>query len=123
MPKANLGWVWLRSKAGRWSYAQEGLLLMSPLAQTDTREGMISDLKLPVVGAGAGPVGLAAAIHLLERGLETVIVEAASEVAESARLGPRSPLLAVAPQCGQNSGPTARGRRLEASASRRPSDG
>ena len=32
--------------------------------------------ELPVVVIGAGPVGLAAAAHLLERGLETIVLEA-----------------------------------------------
>jgi NADPH-dependent 2,4-dienoyl-CoA reductase/sulfur reductase-like enzyme len=34
---------------------------------------------------GAGPVGLAAAAHALERGLEPVVLEAGSEVAHSVR--------------------------------------
>jgi NADPH-dependent 2,4-dienoyl-CoA reductase/sulfur reductase-like enzyme len=38
---------------------------------------------LPVVVVGAGPVGLAAASHLLERGLEPVVLEAGSEVGAS----------------------------------------
>src|SRR5205823_5258036 len=41
--------------------------------------------ELPVAVIGAGPVGLAAAAHLLERGLRPVILEAASEVAASVR--------------------------------------
>ncbi len=40
---------------------------------------------LPVVIVGAGPVGLAAAAHLLERGIEPLILEAAEEVASSPR--------------------------------------
>ena len=35
---------------------------------------------LPVVVIGAGPVGLAAAAHLLERGLEPLVVEAGDRV-------------------------------------------
>lgn len=40
---------------------------------------------LPVVVIGAGPVGLSAAVHLLDRGLEVLLVEAAVEVAASLR--------------------------------------
>lgn len=35
--------------------------------------------ELPVVVIGAGPVGLAAAAHLLERGLEPLVLEAGSQ--------------------------------------------
>jgi cation diffusion facilitator CzcD-associated flavoprotein CzcO len=35
---------------------------------------------LPVVVIGAGPVGLAAAAHLLDRGLEPLVLEAGSQV-------------------------------------------
>jgi hypothetical protein len=38
---------------------------------------------LPVVVIGAGPVGLAAAAHLLERGLEPLVLEAGSQVGAS----------------------------------------
>jgi hypothetical protein len=41
--------------------------------------------ELPVVVIGAGPVGLAAAARLLERGLEAVILEADDDVAASPR--------------------------------------
>lgn len=40
---------------------------------------------LPVVVAGAGPVGLAAAAHLLERGVDTLVLDAASDVGASPR--------------------------------------
>jgi thioredoxin reductase len=40
---------------------------------------------LPVAVIGAGPVGLAAAAHLLSRGLEPLILEAGSEVGASVR--------------------------------------
>jgi thioredoxin reductase len=41
----------------------------------------MSELQLPVVVVGAGPVGLAAAAHLLERGLEPLVLERGDEVA------------------------------------------
>jgi cation diffusion facilitator CzcD-associated flavoprotein CzcO len=37
------------------------------------------DMNLPVAVIGAGPIGLAAAAHLLERGLEPIIFEAGSD--------------------------------------------
>jgi glycine/D-amino acid oxidase-like deaminating enzyme len=40
---------------------------------------------LPVVVIGAGPVGLAAAAHLLEHGLEPLVLEAGDQVAASVR--------------------------------------
>jgi hypothetical protein len=40
---------------------------------------------LPVVVIGAGPVGLSAAVRLLQRGLEPLILEAAADVAASPR--------------------------------------
>ena len=40
---------------------------------------------LPVAVIGAGPVGLAAAAHLLSRGLEPLIFEAGDEVGASVR--------------------------------------
>ncbi|WP_249024683.1 FAD-dependent oxidoreductase, partial [Couchioplanes caeruleus] len=40
---------------------------------------------LPVVVIGAGPVGLAAAAHLHERGLPFLVLEAGDEVAASVR--------------------------------------
>ncbi|MER7083087.1 FAD-dependent oxidoreductase, partial [Saccharopolyspora kobensis] len=41
--------------------------------------------ELPVVVVGAGPIGLAAAAHLAERGFEPLVLEAASEVGASVR--------------------------------------
>ena len=41
----------------------------------------MSELQLPVVVIGAGPVGLAAAAHLLERGLEPLVLERGDDVA------------------------------------------
>ncbi|WP_432535806.1 FAD-dependent oxidoreductase [Kineococcus arenarius] len=41
--------------------------------------------RLPVVVVGAGPVGLAAAAHLLERGLEPLVLEAGDEVGAAVR--------------------------------------
>lgn len=46
---------------------------------------MNSSSELPVVVVGAGPVGLSAAVHLLERGIQTVVLEASGEVAASPR--------------------------------------
>ena len=40
---------------------------------------------LPVVVIGAGPVGLAAAANLLERGVETTVLEAGAKVADNFR--------------------------------------
>ncbi|GAA4426500.1 FAD-dependent oxidoreductase [Georgenia halophila] len=41
--------------------------------------------QLPVVVIGAGPVGLAAAAHLLERGLETLVLESGDRVGAAVR--------------------------------------
>lgn len=43
----------------------------------------MSDQQLPVIVIGAGPVGLAAATHLLERGLEPLVLERGDEVASN----------------------------------------
>jgi thioredoxin reductase len=42
---------------------------------------MKSDLKLPVAVIGAGPIGLAAAAHLLERGFSPVVFESGESIA------------------------------------------
>ncbi|WNV75382.1 FAD-dependent oxidoreductase [Geodermatophilus sp. DSM 44513] len=44
-----------------------------------------TDSDLPVVVVGAGPVGLAAAAHLLERGLEPLVLEAGAQVGAAVR--------------------------------------
>lgn len=46
---------------------------------------MIDHSELPVAVVGAGPVGLAAAAHLMERGIEPLVLEAGSRVAASMR--------------------------------------
>jgi flavin-dependent dehydrogenase len=38
---------------------------------------------LPVVVTGAGPLGLAAAVHLLDRGLEPLVLEAGPAVGDN----------------------------------------
>ena len=40
---------------------------------------------LPVAVIGAGPIGLAAAAHLAERGLDVVVIEAGDDIAASVR--------------------------------------
>jgi len=52
-------------------------------ASTPARENTRSDL--PVVVIGGGPVGLAAAAHLLERGLEPLVLETGPSVGTSSR--------------------------------------
>src|ERR671919_1432130 len=47
----------------------------------DIRRARMSEQQLPVVVIGAGPVGLAAAAHLLERGLEPLVLERGDDVA------------------------------------------
>jgi flavin-dependent dehydrogenase len=41
--------------------------------------------KLPVAVIGAGPVGLAAAVHLKERGLTPLVLEAGPKVGHAVR--------------------------------------
>ncbi|HEY3868367.1 MAG TPA: FAD-dependent oxidoreductase [Actinocrinis sp.] len=43
------------------------------------------DSRLPVVVIGAGPVGLAAAAHLAERGMAFTVLEAGTEPAAAVR--------------------------------------
>ena len=53
--------------------------------------------RLPVAIVGAGPVGLAAAAHLLARGLEPLVLEAGPQVGAAVRaLGPCADVLALA---------------------------
>src|SRR6188508_3278467 len=50
------------------------------------RSSPMDDVKpLPVAVIGAGPVGLAAAAHLLDRGLEPLVFEAGDRVGASVR--------------------------------------
>lgn len=49
-------------------------------AEVDTSEPVAGAAALPVVVIGAGPVGLAAAAHLRERGLEPLVLEAGDRV-------------------------------------------
>lgn len=56
-----------------------------PEATADTT-GITTDItELPVVVIGAGPVGLAAAAHLVERGLHPMIIEAGPQVGAAIR--------------------------------------
>ena len=52
-------------------------------ALEDPDAGPSARTGLPVVVIGAGPVGLAAAAHLLDRGLEPLVLEAGSQVGAS----------------------------------------
>jgi NADPH-dependent 2,4-dienoyl-CoA reductase/sulfur reductase-like enzyme len=56
-----------------------------PFAVKDADSGPGARTGLPVVVIGGGPVGLAAAAHLLDRGLEPLVLEAGPPV------GPTSP--------------------------------
>ncbi|MGH8839137.1 MAG: FAD-dependent oxidoreductase [Jiangellaceae bacterium] len=48
-------------------------------------EGILMDSGVPVVVVGAGPAGLAAAAHLVERGLDPVVLEAGDQVGAAVR--------------------------------------
>lgn len=52
----------------------------TPRPQNRASEGHAALESLPVAIIGGGPVGLAAAAHLLERGLEPVILEAGHSI-------------------------------------------
>ena len=56
-------------------------VIEDPDAATGPRTG------LPVVVIGAGPVGLAAAAHLLDRGLEPLVLEAGPQVGATSPSG------------------------------------
>ncbi|GAA1677882.1 flavoprotein [Citricoccus zhacaiensis] len=58
---------------------------MSDTTTTKATTGADGTTVLPVVVIGAGPVGLAAAAHLLERGLTPLLLEAGAEVGASIR--------------------------------------
>ncbi len=69
--------------------------------------------ELPVVVIGAGPQGLAAAAHLLERGLEPLVLEAGRRPGvRGGRVGARPAVLAVAGAGRPGRGAAARARRL-----------
>jgi cation diffusion facilitator CzcD-associated flavoprotein CzcO len=53
---------------------------VQPLWVDDSDSAPTARSRLPVVVIGAGPVGLAAAAHLLERGLEPLVLEVGPQV-------------------------------------------
>lgn len=63
------------------------LLDLTPRATADARLAT-----LPVAIIGAGPIGLAAAAHLIERGLDVVILESGDDVGASIRAWGHTPL-------------------------------
>jgi thioredoxin reductase len=64
----------------RYSEACVTLLDLTPRQTTTDRT-----TALPVVIIGAGPIGLAAAAHLADRGIEFVVLEAGEDIADSVR--------------------------------------
>src|SRR5690606_10729834 len=56
------------------------LIRLAKFVVTTTKKETLMNASLPVVVIGAGPVGLAAAAHLLERGLEPLVLEAGERV-------------------------------------------
>ncbi|GAA2033245.1 NAD(P)-binding domain-containing protein [Agromyces tropicus] len=58
------------------------MTLVHPIRTADRADALTS---LPVAIIGAGPTGLAAAAHLLERGIDVTVLEAGDEVASSVR--------------------------------------
>ena len=68
---------------------------------------------------GAGPVGLAAAAHVLERGLQPIVLEAGDAVGlRDATMGPRPTILALGIQHRQGGGTPVGDDRLEFSRAR-----
>src|SRR5690349_22717437 len=63
----------------RWIDAHRWRDAMSGIASATTPD------RLPVVVIGAGPVGLAAAAHLVGRGVTTVVLEAGAEAGAAVR--------------------------------------
>ena len=70
----------------------------SPVWIDDPDTAPTARTRLPVVVIGAGPIGLAAAAHLLDRGLEPLVLEAGPQVGTSiARMATRAALLTLVP--------------------------